>query len=194
MQISQENHGQVLLIGVAGRLDSTTAGDLELVLHDAGVAGHRHYVIDLAQTAYVSSAGLRVLLALAKKLDGGLGSIRLCGLNASVRKVFDISGFTGLFALYGDRQAALDRHPHRLDASADLVGAAAALLGATQPHDQSVSGTLPSNAVAELLGAPKLDPEADLQHRATMVGKGVSEPVAVTENKPGLLGRLFGKN
>ena len=73
MDILQELHGQVLLVAPSGRLDSETAGELELVLDDAGHAGRKHFVIDLAAVVYVSSAGLRVLLALAKRLDGGIG-------------------------------------------------------------------------------------------------------------------------
>jgi anti-anti-sigma factor len=103
VNILQETHGQVLMIAPSGRLDSETSGELELVLHDAGNAGRRHFVIDLAAVTYVSSAGLRVLLALAKRLDGGVGSVRLCGLSASVRQVFDIAGFTSMFALFPNR-------------------------------------------------------------------------------------------
>lgn len=152
MDIQQETHGQVLLVAPHGRLDSETAGELELVLDDAGQSGCTHFVIDLASVVYVSSAGLRVLLALAKRLDGGLGSVRLCGLSANVRQVFDIAGFTSMFLLFPNRHAALDRHPHRLDASARLVDAAAQLLGAPISAATTSSDPERTEAAASLLG------------------------------------------
>ena len=115
MDIASENHGQVLLLRPEGRLDTETAGDLELALHDAFESGRRHFVLDLARISYVSSAGLRVLLALAKKLDGEIGSLRLAALNASVKQVFDIAGFTTLFDIRANHKVALDKHPFAVD-------------------------------------------------------------------------------
>lgn len=198
MDILQESHGQVLVVAPAGRLDSETAGELELVLHDAGCAGRRHFVVDLSGVGYVSSAGLRVLLALAKRLDGGVGSLRLCGMSANVRQVFDIAGFTSLFALYPNRHAALDQHPHRLDTSAQLVDAAAALLGASHPAAASPGDAERSAAAASLLGAPAS--QEDLQKRSTVVGPAVPvdatpTPEATSAKDSGSRWkRLFGKD
>lgn len=198
MDILQESHGQVLVVAPAGRLDSETAGELELVLHDAGSAGRRHFVIDLSGVGYVSSAGLRVLLALAKRLDGGVGSLRLCGMSSSVRQVFDIAGFANLFALYPNRHAALDQHPHRLDTSAQLVDAATALLGATRPTTSAPGDAERSAAAASLLGAPAS--HEDLQKRSTVVGPAapadatpLPEP-APAKDSGSRWKRLFGKD
>lgn len=197
MDITQETHGQVLLVAPAGRLDSETSGELELVLHDAETAGRRHFVIDLSAVLYVSSAGLRVMLALAKRLDGGAGSVRLCGLSASVRQVFDISGFSSMFTMFPNRQAALDRHPHMLDASGALVAAAAALLGASgESGSKAKSDGKQVSAAAELLGAPP--PHEELQQRSTVVGPAVpaTAPTGADEGKQAgsRWKRLFGKD
>lgn len=194
MDILQETHGQVLLIAPSGRLDSETSGELELVLHDAGNAGRRHFVVDLAAVPYVSSAGLRVLLALAKRLDGGIGSVRLCGLSANVRQVFDIAGFTAMFALFPNRHAALDRHPHMLDASAMLVDAASQLLGVGRGNPAGDGEAARAAAAAQLLGAPA--PQEDLQKRSTVVGPAVTvQPAeAMTQPRNSSWKRLFGKD
>lgn len=196
MDILQETHGQVLLVAPSGRLDSETSGELELVLHDAGTAGRRHFVIDLSGVGYVSSAGLRVLLALAKRLDGGVGSLRLCGLSASVRQVFDIAGFTGMFSLYPNRHAALDQHPHRLDASAKLVDAAAALLGIQRTEVPATAHAEQTAAAANLLGAPASQDE--LQKRSTVVGPAVPAATPPAPDPAKDSGsrwkRLFGKD
>jgi len=107
IEIRQEQHGDVRLLALSGRLDTETAADLELALQDLQADGASHFVIDLADIGYVSSAGLRVLLALAKQLDGGRGSLKLCALNEAVRQVFDVAGFSRMFAIFPNRDAAL---------------------------------------------------------------------------------------
>ena len=74
-------------------------------------AGERNFLIDMSGIGYVSSAGLRVLLATAKQLEGGKGSLRLCSLNASVKQVFDVAGFSKLFSIFANRDAALAGMP-----------------------------------------------------------------------------------
>src|SRR5450432_1548910 len=118
IEIQQEQLGSVRLLTLGGRLDTETAVDVELALQDLLGAGEREFLIDLTGIGYVSSAGLRVLLSLAKQLDGGKGSLRLCGLNAAVNQVFDVAGFSKLFAIFPDRTAALPKLPQvKVDAS-----------------------------------------------------------------------------
>ena len=71
------------------RLDTETSADFELAAYDANEAGAKHFVVDLAEISYVSSAGLRVLLALAKKLDGN-GELKLASIKGVVREVFGL--------------------------------------------------------------------------------------------------------
>ena len=96
------------VLQLKGRLDTNTSTVFdrhcnERVGLDARVA------IDLAGVDYVSSAGLRVFLMLAKKLQKGGGKLVLCGLAPSVREVFDIAGFSRILDLADDREAALAR-------------------------------------------------------------------------------------
>ncbi len=193
MDIGSENHGQVLLLRPEGRLDTETAGELELALHDAFESGRRHFVLDLARISYVSSAGLRVLLALAKKLDGDIGTLRLAALNASVKQVFDIAGFTSLFDIRSSHKSALDKHPFAGAAEAatatatataaapgSVISTAAGLLGVTQTASApSPEQKALSDAAARLLGvggtAVTAPAKADAPNRATVVG-GAADP------------------
>ena len=140
IQIAQEQQDGVRILALSGRLDTETAADVELALQDLLGAGERRYLVDLAGIGYVSSAGLRVLLALAKKLDGGRGELKLCGLNASVRQVFDMTGFNKLFAIFPNRDAALGQAT-KLKPEAEIAQHAARLLGAgslsSPPHAQT---------------------------------------------------------
>lgn len=128
IEIQQEQVGSVRLLALGGRFDTETAVDVELALQDLLAAGEREFLIDLSGIGYVSSAGLRVLLSLAKQLDGGKGSLRLCGLNAAVTQVFDVAGFSKLFAIFPDRAAALPTVAHAKP-EASLGQKAAALMG-----------------------------------------------------------------
>ncbi|MEP6485603.1 MAG: anti-sigma factor antagonist [Rudaea sp.] len=116
IDIKQEEHGGTRILVLSGRLDTETSADVELSLQDLLAAGDRNFLIDMTGIGYVSSAGLRVLLATVKQLEGGKGSLRLCGLNPSVRQVFDVAGFSKLFALFPDRAAALRDSPAALKA------------------------------------------------------------------------------
>ena len=71
------------------------------------VDGGRKLLIDFTALDYISSAGLRVLLATAKRLSGAKGALRLFGLNETVREVFDISGFSTIFAVFATEADAL---------------------------------------------------------------------------------------
>ena len=90
-------------IAIEGRLDAAQAVKAQTYLD--GVEGA--CVLDLAKLDFISSAGLRVLLATAQelKLDGG--DLRVCSLNESVKEVFDISGFSTLFMVLDDETQAL---------------------------------------------------------------------------------------
>jgi anti-anti-sigma factor len=107
MELHEEHTRGVVILAVKGRIDSTTAAALERTLLDRATAQQKRWVLDLSQTDYVSSAGLRVLLALKKRLDEASGRLILHGLNARVREVFDISGFAALFRIGGDGAQAL---------------------------------------------------------------------------------------
>lgn len=150
LEIRQDEEGAIRVLALKGRLDTETASDLELTLQDLLGAGERYFLLDLSGIGYVSSAGLRVLLGLAKKLDGGKGTLRLCGLNAAVRQVFDVAGFGKLFAIFANRDAALADAP-RIRPEALLAQKAAALLRLGAPVNASPAGLELARAAARLL-------------------------------------------
>jgi len=77
---------------VTGRLDATTAPAAEATLAGVIEAGAVRLVLNLARLEYVSSAGLRVFLATAKKLSRQNGKLVLCEMQPGVREIFEISG------------------------------------------------------------------------------------------------------
>lgn len=104
--ILQDEKDGVLHIRLAGRLDSLAAPELEERLRDAVVGHVRRFLMDLTGVDYVSSAGLRVFLAFAKLVRRAGGELRFCGLQAEVKQVFDLTGFTNILAIHPDPAAA----------------------------------------------------------------------------------------
>lgn len=95
LETREERRDAGLLVCPVGRIDSNTSGDFERALLSKGT--EPRLVVDLSGVEYVSSAGLRVFLMLAKKVKATGGKLALCGLPPSVKQVFDLAGFTALF-------------------------------------------------------------------------------------------------
>lgn len=107
MEIKTMESGDVRILEVQGHLDTNTSPEAESRINALIDAGANKLLINFAAVEYVSSAGLRVLLATAKKLKGGGGDLRICNLNATVQEVFDISGFSSILAVSSSQEEAL---------------------------------------------------------------------------------------
>jgi anti-anti-sigma factor len=107
MEINEERKTDMVILGLTGKLDATTAKTFEDKILAEIDSGDRRFVIDLSQLDYVSSSGLRVFLLAAKRLHSAGGKIVLCSLKEHVRQVFDLAGFSSLLSVYGSRDEAL---------------------------------------------------------------------------------------
>jgi anti-anti-sigma factor len=102
--------GDVTVVRLPARVDTTSAKDVEAELDALLDGGARKLVADFDANEYVSSAGLRVFLAVLKFLEKNDGRIVLCAMKPFVADVFDISGFSELFEIDGSREEALARY------------------------------------------------------------------------------------
>lgn len=107
MEITQQKNGNINIIKIKGRLDASTAGKLEESLSEYSGQERVRVLVDCQELDYISSAGLRVLLASAKELKKQNGKICLSALNPNVKQVFEISGFTSIFPIYESTKDAL---------------------------------------------------------------------------------------
>jgi anti-anti-sigma factor len=107
MNITTRTENGVTLVALAGSLDSNTSPQAQQALDAILAGGARKMVVDFTALDYISSAGLRILLGTAKRLGGAGGALRLCGLNETVREVFDISGFSTILAVFATEADAL---------------------------------------------------------------------------------------
>lgn len=94
MQINQTKDGDTLTVGLEGRLDTTTAPQLEGELRTA-LTGVKELVMDLSKLDYVSSAGLRVLLS-AQKVMNRQGSMIIRNVKPEIMDIFDVTGFVDI--------------------------------------------------------------------------------------------------
>jgi anti-anti-sigma factor len=107
MEFAQERAGDVLIVRMSGRLDSNTAQPAEDSFSRVLGEGPPRLAVDLSKLEYISSAGLRVLLVVAKKVQQAKGKVVLFGLGRNVREVFSISGFDQIFSIEPDAAAAV---------------------------------------------------------------------------------------
>jgi anti-sigma B factor antagonist len=95
MKINFSNNNSILSIALDGRLDTTTAPELESFL-GKNYDGTGSIVIDCEKLSYISSAGLRVLLAAQKRTKGAMKLINVCEL---VMEVFEMTGFADILVI-----------------------------------------------------------------------------------------------
>ena len=107
MEIKEEKRGEVKVIGLRGRLDTETSPGVRKRLKDLIDQGESRFVLDFSELTYISSAGLRVVVELAKALQRTGGKLGLSALNDHVLEVFKISGLVGLFSIHFSRDEAL---------------------------------------------------------------------------------------
>ena len=97
LNIEKKNNGTELTVALTGRLDTTTAPEMEAVIKQS-LNGVTELNIDMAALEYVSSAGLRVLLS-AKKIIGKHGTMKVINVNESIMEVFEVTGFSDFLTI-----------------------------------------------------------------------------------------------
>ncbi len=97
MTIEKKANGSELTIALTGRLDTTTSPQLEAELR-ASLTGVTALCLDFAGLEYLSSAGLRVILA-TQKVMNRQGTMVIKNVNETIMEVFDITGFTDILTI-----------------------------------------------------------------------------------------------
>lgn len=97
MDILKEKNDSTLILSLIGRLDTVTAPSLEAEL-DASAGEITELIFDFEKLDYISSAGLRVLLAAQKRMNRQ-GKMTVKNVNADIREVFEITGFCDILSI-----------------------------------------------------------------------------------------------
>ena len=94
MNINKKPEGDKLTVSIEGRLDTTTAPQLENELKDS-YDGVKELILDVSAMEYISSAGLRTLLS-AQKTMNKQGSMTVRGANPDIMEIFEVTGFVDI--------------------------------------------------------------------------------------------------
>ena len=97
MTIEKMKEGGPLTLALEGRLDTTTAPQLEAEV-TGSLTGVTELVLDFSRLEYLSSAGLRVILA-AQKIMSRQGKMVICHVNATILEVFEVTGFCDILTI-----------------------------------------------------------------------------------------------
>ena len=97
MQIKKSLENGKVVLGISGRLDTTTAPELEKEMENL-LSEVKELVFDMSELEYISSAGLRVLLK-AQKIMNAQGSMKVTNVNESIMEVFEITGFLDILTI-----------------------------------------------------------------------------------------------
>ncbi|PKN65709.1 MAG: anti-anti-sigma factor [Deltaproteobacteria bacterium HGW-Deltaproteobacteria-15] len=106
--VTKKEKGAVVVL-LNGKLDAGSSPELEKEIDKLLTEGEKHLILDLAELGYISSAGLRVILAGSKKLKNNQGTLYVSSLGSMVREVFEVSGFSSIIPIFPSSDEALKK-------------------------------------------------------------------------------------
>ena len=107
MQIDASREGNAVVMSLKGRLDAGASSEFETSLSEWISKGDSHFLLNFTGLEYISSAGLRSILAASKKLKDRNGKIFVAGLHGPVEEVFKVSGFMSILRVFATAEEAL---------------------------------------------------------------------------------------
>lgn len=107
--IATETFGDRMVIALNGRIDSANASAVEKTIMDHVAAGASRVVLDFSNLDYISSAGLRIVLILAKRLKQTGGRLAVYGFKPNIHSLFEVSGFLPLLTVCASQADALEK-------------------------------------------------------------------------------------
>ena len=105
--MEQEQQGNVLILRISGRLDSLSSQEMEARIEKLIAQGETRILLDFTGVDYLSSAGMRMILATYKKVQGVLGQFALCSVGDGVMDILKMSGFDTLLHVYPTKEEAI---------------------------------------------------------------------------------------
>jgi len=106
LELTEKKSADITILALTGRLDAYSAAEVEKKLDTIIGTGCPKLVLNLEGLEYISSSGLRVFLSQLKKVRKLQGDIKLACMKPYIREVFDIAGFTQLFNIFENEDAA----------------------------------------------------------------------------------------
>ena len=112
MKIEETILKDVSSINLNGRFDANTSNDVENFIRERIGKGRSQFVLNMKNVSFISSAGLRVVIIIARELrNEHQGDLHIAGLQPSVNRVFEISGLNNILKIFDDEQTATEAFP-----------------------------------------------------------------------------------
>jgi anti-anti-sigma factor len=109
LKMDDSRAGEVCVVSISGRIDSSNAGDLLNRLNALLSSGEKTILLDFNGVLYLTSAAFRVLLVATDEAESKAARVVLCGLLGQVRELFEMGGLLDAFTVHGSREEALAR-------------------------------------------------------------------------------------
>jgi anti-anti-sigma factor len=106
VSLSERSVGEVMILKPSGRIDSQSSPEFETAI-SAKLDSAQNVILDFGDVPYISSAGLRVVLVIAKRLARTQGKFALASLKPEISSVFKISGLTSVLKIFDTPEGAL---------------------------------------------------------------------------------------
>lgn len=106
MDIHIDKQGQTAIVELAGQLNAVTTAEVQEQVLSLAERGH-NVLLDMGNVTYLSSAGLRLLLLLYRRITENEGRLVLSGLTEEITDIMAMTGFLDLFTIYETRALAL---------------------------------------------------------------------------------------
>lgn len=107
LRIDQSHSGQVCIVSLGGRVDSSNSAEVLTQLNGMLAAGEKTILVDFSAVLYLTSAAFRVLLVATDEAEHSAARIALCNLTNQVRELFEMGGLLEVFTVHGSREEAL---------------------------------------------------------------------------------------
>ena len=107
-QVKWSRREGILIAAPIGRIDGNNAIKVQKTLETGINPDDRAVILDFAQLAYISSAGLRVCLIIGRNFNPAGKAFGICNLSDSIREIFTVSGFRGIIRIYDSQSAAIE--------------------------------------------------------------------------------------
>src|SRR6516164_4343922 len=104
LKIDEQRLDQVLVMSVAGRIDSSNAAEFMGRLTGLLTAGASAVLVDLERVLYLTSAGFRALIVAMDTADQRSAKLALCSISPDVQELFEMGGMLDLFKIFGTRE------------------------------------------------------------------------------------------
>ena len=107
ISIDWQRKGEILIAGLVGRVDSSNANDFQKLMESEIAPKYKVLIMDFEQLSYISSAGLRVVVIIAKKFKGPYKRFGVCALPEPINKIFKMSGLDRAMPVIGTQTEAI---------------------------------------------------------------------------------------